>query len=116
MAAAQGTFVIESNVEVASGTFRTILRGDASALTRPGQFIDIALDGKFLRRPFAAATWTGESITIYYKLIGEGTRLLSTLPAGTPLDVLTGLGNGFTIPAKPSRILLISGGLGASPL
>ena len=109
----------EQSVPVARGTVRTVLSGDTSAITRPGQFINILLDNKYLRRPLSVCDCVkGEngSVTVIYKIVGEGTLALSRLPAGTRLDVLTGLGNGYdTAPAGESP-LLIGGGAGVPPM
>ena len=109
----------EQSVPVARGTVRTVLSGDTSAIIRPGQFINILLDNKYLRRPLSVCDCVkGEngSVTVIYKIVGEGTLKLSRLPAGTRLDVLTGLGNGYdTAPAGESP-LLIGGGAGVPPM
>ena len=109
----------EQSVPVARGTVRTVLSGDTSAIIRPGQFINILLDNKYLRRPLSVCDCVkGEngSVTVIYKTVGEGTLALSRLPAGTRLDVLTGLGNGYdTAPAGESP-LLIGGGAGVPPM
>ena len=115
----QVILTIEQSAPVARGAVRTVLNGDTSAITRPGQFINILLDNKYLRRPLSVCDCVkGEngSVTVIYKTVGEGTLKLSRLPAGTRLDVLTGLGNGYdTAPAGESP-LLIGGGAGVPPM
>lgn len=115
----QVILTIAQSAPVARGTVRTVLSGDTSAITRPGQFINILLDNKYLRRPLSVCDCVkGEngSVTVIYKIVGEGTLKLSRLPAGTRLDVLTGLGNGYdTAPAGESP-LLIGGGAGVPPM
>lgn len=115
----QVILTIAQSAPVARGTVRTVLSGDTSAITRPGQFINILLDNKYLRRPLSVCDCVkGEngSVTVIYKIVGEGTLVLSRLPAGTRLDVLTGLGNGYdTAPAGESP-LLIGGGAGVPPM
>lgn len=115
----QVILTIAQSAPVARGTVRTVLSGDTSAITRPGQFINILLDNKYLRRPLSVCDCVkGEngSVTVIYKTVGEGTLALSRLPAGTRLDVLTGLGNGYdTAPAGESP-LLIGGGAGVPPM
>lgn len=115
----QVILTIAQSAPVARGTVRTVLSGDTSAIIRPGQFINILLDNKYLRRPLSVCDCTkGEngSVTVIYKTVGEGTLALSRLPAGTRLDVLTGLGNGYdTAPAGESP-LLIGGGAGVPPM
>lgn len=108
-------FKILTNRQIADKTFRMELEGDTSALKRGGQFVDIALQGHFLRRPLAAQKWDDGSMTVIYKTVGEGTLEMSRLPEGVELDILTGLGNGFNPEACGSRALIVCGGLGASP-
>ncbi len=115
----QVILTIAQSAPIARGTVRTVLSGDTSAIIRPGQFINILLDNKYLRRPLSVCDCVkGEngSVTVIYKTVGEGTLKLSRLPAGTRLDVLTGLGNGYdTAPAGESP-LLIGGGAGVPPM
>ena len=115
----QVILTIAQSAPIARGTVRTVLSGDTSAIIRPGQFINILLDNKYLRRPLSVCDCVkGEngSVTEIYKIVGEGTLALSRLPAGTRLDVLTGLGNGYdTAPAGESP-LLIGGGAGVPPM
>ena len=115
----QVILTIAQSAPVARGTVRTVLSGDTSAIIRPGQFINILLDNKYLRRPLSVCDCVkGEngSVTVIYKTVGEGTLALSRLPAETRLDVLTGLGNGYdTAPAGESP-LLIGGGAGVPPM
>ena len=115
----QVILTIAQSAPVARGTVRTVLSGDTSAIIRPGQFINILLDNKYLRRPLSVCDCVkGEngSVTVIYKIVGEGTLALSRLPAGTRLDVLTGLGNRYdTAPAGESP-LLIGGGAGVPPM
>ncbi len=95
-----------------------VLAGDTSAISVPGQFINIALPGHFLRRPISVCDYSADSVTILYKIAGEGTAEMTRFPIGTSLDVLTGLGNGFdTLRAKSSgHALLLGGGIGSAPM
>lgn len=111
----QGTYVIKANREVADKTWMMRLDGDSSAFSRGGQFVDIALDGFFLRRPFAARSWDESGFDVLYKLVGDGTMEMSRMTPGMTLDVLTGLGNGFDASACRESALVVCGGLGASP-
>lgn len=111
----QGTYSISANVEIASGIFRMRLEGDTSAFLRGGQFVDIAVPGLFLRRPLAVREWDDKGFDVVYKVVGEGTAILSGLKEGERLEVLTGLGNGFDARACRSSALVVCGGLGASP-
>ena len=107
---------VTQNREIAPGVFEMALTGDLSAVTAPGQFVNIALPGRFLRRPISVCQWTAESLTIIYKVVGTGTADLSRLPAGETLDVLTGLGNGYDIAKCPDHVAVIGGGVGVPPM
>ena len=109
-------FEIREQTEIARDTYRMVLVGDASDVTAPGQFVNIRLDGFYLRRPISVCEKTDDGLVLIYKTVGKGTGLLSTLPAGTHLDVLTGLGNGFSTAESGDRPLLIGGGVGVPPL
>ena len=87
-----------------------------SALTAPGQFVNIRLDGNFLRRPISVSDWDENSFTLLYKVVGAGTKQLSEMRPGQTLDILTGLGNGFDVSDAGEKPLLIGGGIGAAPL
>ena len=112
----QGFFTITENTELAPRTFRMVLAGDTSAITGPGQFVNIALTGKFLRRPISVCDWDGESLTILYKVVGKGTKQMSEMGPGQTLDLLTGLGNGYDLDKSGDRPLLIGGGAGVPPM
>ena len=92
-----------------------VLGGDTQYITSPGQFINIQLDGKFLRRPISVCDYSDDTITIIYKVVGEGTEQMKNLAVGEVLDVLTGLGNGYDI-SKSTKPLLIGGGVGVPPM
>ena len=86
------------------------------AVNRPGQFVNVRLDGLFLRRPISVCDWDERTITLIYKVVGEGTALLAGLRPGARLDLLTGLGNGFSTANDARRPLLVGGGVGVPPL
>ncbi len=109
-------FTITENVPVARDVFRMRLKGNTVAFSRPGQFLNIALDGFFLRRPISVSDYDADGVLIYYKVVGEGTRRMSAMTPGTVLDVLTGLGNGFDITKSGEYPLIVGGGVGAPPL
>lgn len=109
-------YIISSNREIAELTWQMRLEGDTSAFTRGGQFVDLALDGFFLRRPFAVREWDRNGFDIIYKVVGKGSGAMSAMKEGSRLEVLTGLGNGFDASACRKSALLACGGLGASPL
>ena len=92
------------------------LAGDVSGVTRAGQFVEIALDGLYLRRPISVCNYEEGELTLIYKVVGKGTDLMSQMAEGTQLDVLTGLGNGFNIDHECKRALLVGGGVGVPPL
>lgn len=109
-------FEIESNRPLTEQVFEMRLRGDASAIRRAGQFVNIAVDGLFLRRPISVCDFTDNSLTIIYKVVGEGTARMAKMQAGERLDILTGLGNGFDADRTTSKALLVGGGVGVPPL
>lgn len=106
--------VIE-NVQIAPAVFKMKLKGDVSDITAPGQFVNIKLDGLFLRRPISVCDVEGDVLTIIYKVVGKGTQYMSTVNCGL-LDVLTGLGNGYDVSCSGDKPLLIGGGVGVPPL
>lgn len=103
------------NEKLVENVYRMVLDGDTSAITKPGQFINIKLDGVFLRRPISICDYDDSTITIIYKTVGKGTILMRELSAGTKLQVLVGLGNGFTLQDKESQVV-IGGGVGVPPM
>lgn len=112
----QVLLTIKENAPIARDVYRMVLAGDVSAVTAPGQFINIALAGSFLRRPISVCDCTGDALTILYKVVGHGTAQMAQMAPGERLDVLTGLGNGFDLRAAHGRVLLVGGGIGAAPL
>ena len=112
----QSIFTIKSNTNIAPNTYKMVLAGDTSAITCSGQFINIKIEGLFLRRPLSVCDYDGESFTVLYKTVGKGTDMISDMKAGEKLDVLTGLGNGFDTSKSGLRPLLIGGGAGISPM
>lgn len=111
----QGIYDILLNEPLTNDVYKMILKGDTQSITTPGQFINIQLDGKYLRRPISVCDYDDETITIIYKVVGEGTNLMKNLSVGESLDVLTGLGNGYDI-SKSTKPLLIGGGVGVPPM
>lgn len=112
----QGIFEIESNLPLTGDVYRMVLAGDTSAITSPGQFVEIALPGKFLRRPISVNHWDEGKLTLIYKVVGSGTEQMSNLSAGSKLDVLTGLGNGYNLSRSGNHPVLVGGGVGIPPL
>lgn len=111
----ENTYKILTNDKIAKDVYKMILEGDTQYITAPGQFINIKLDGKFLRRPISVCDCDDSTITIIYKTVGSGTEYMSTLGANETLDILTGLGNGYDI-SKSAKPLLIGGGVGVPPM
>ncbi len=112
----QVIFEIVSNQALTKDVYRMVLSGDTSAITAPGQFVEIALPGKFLRRPISVSDWGENSLALIYKVVGHGTEQMALLPAGTRLDLLTGLGNGYDTTPSGDTPVLVGGGVGVPPL
>lgn len=110
------TFEIRENTPIAQCVYRMVLDGDTRDITRSGQFVNIRLDGFFLRRPISVCDRTDDSLTIIYKCVGHGTEKMSRMSAGEKLEVLLGLGNGYDISLSGERPMLIGGGVGVPPL
>ena len=109
-------YTILSNQLIADKTFRMRLAGPTGSLKRAGQVVNVAVDGFYLRRPLAAQEWDAESLAVIYKVVGEGTAMMSRMQPGQSLELLCGLGNGFDSEACSSSALIACGGLGASPV
>ncbi len=112
----QGFFKIIENIPLTDSVYRMVLMGDTSAITAAGQFVNIKLDGMFLRRPISVCDCEDGQLTIVYKAVGKGTEQMSKMPVGTELDVLTGLGNGYDLTLAGDQPLLIGGGVGVPPM
>jgi dihydroorotate dehydrogenase electron transfer subunit len=112
----QGIYEILSNVQLTDTVFKMVLGGDTSAITATGQFVNIKLDGEFLRRPISVCDWDESTITIIYKVVGVGTEQMAGMKAGQTLDVLVGLGNGYDTSKSGDAPLLIGGGVGVPPM
>lgn len=111
----QGHFEIIESIPLTDSIMRMKLRGDTSAITRSGQFINILLDGLYLRRPISVCDCEGDVVTIIYKVVGKGTKQMQKMHNGT-LDVLTGLGNGYDTDVSGNTPVLLGGGVGVPPL
>ncbi len=112
----QGFYEIKSNVKLTESIYEMVLEGDTSSITAPGQFINIKLDGFYLRRPISICDYDDTTITIIYKVVGDGTEVMSKMNAGEKLDVLCGLGNGFDTSKSLDKPVLIGGGVGVPPM
>ena len=106
-------YQIAANRPIAADTYKLVLSGEGPV---DGEFVHLEIPPYFLRRPFSVCDTSESGLTILYKTVGEGTRALASLPAGASLNVLTGLGKGFSADACRENALLVGGGLGAAPL
>ncbi len=112
----QGIYEVLKNEQLTSTVYRMVLSGDTSALVRPGQFVNLLVEGCYLRRPISVYDWDENTVTIIYKVVGEGTDKMSKWQEGHKCDILVGLGNGFDTSKSGDRPLLIGGGVGVPPL
>ena len=112
----QSIFEIQSNIPLTDCVYKMVLLGDTSAITAPGQFVNIQLDHHFLRRPISVCDYDESSLTIIYKVVGKGTEAMSAMRPGEKLDILSGLGNGYDLSCTGDAPLLIGGGVGVPPM
>ena len=112
----QGWFIVTDQKIIADGVCRLSLSGDTSAITAPGQFVNIRMDGFYLRRPISVFDCSEGQLSLIYKIVGKGTAAMSQLSPGDKIDILTGLGNGYDLSLSGDRPLLIGGGAGVPPL
>ncbi len=112
----QSIFTVEANTPLTNCVYRMHLLGDTSAITAPGQFVNIQLTGRFLRRPISVCDYDEHSLTIIYKVVGKGTADMAAMKKGDQLDVLTGLGNGYDLTCAGDAPVLIGGGVGVPPM
>ena len=107
---------IVENRPLTGSVYQMTLKGDTSAISHPGQFVELSLEGFFLRRPISVCNYDEGTLTLIYKVVGKGTAQMANLPQGTKLSALTGLGNGFNDAVECSSALLVGGGVGVPPL
>ena len=112
----QSIFKVLSNERIAKNVYKMILSGDTSGITSPGQFVNLLVDSCFLRRPISVCDVNGSELTLVYKVVGTGTKLMSKAAAGDEFDTLTGLGNGYDLSESGGSPLLLGGGVGVPPL
>ncbi len=112
----QEIFAILSQKKIAKDVFKMVLSGNTDGITASGQFVNIKLDGFYLRRPISVCDYDKNSLTLIYKTVGEGTLAMSKYEAGAKLDLLVGLGNGYDTSLSGQRPLLLGGGVGVPPL
>ena len=112
----QSIFEILSNEALTDCVYKMVLSGDTSAITAAGQFVNIQLDGLFLRRPISVCDYDADTLTIVYKVVGKGTEAMSKMVPGRKLDILTGLGNGYDLSLSGQKPVLLGGGVGVPPM
>ena len=112
----QSIFTIKENVALTTNVYKMTLVGDTSDITNCGQFVNILLDGLYLRRPISVCDCEGDTLTLVYKVVGKGTEQMSGMASGECLDVLTGLGNGYDLSKSGDAPLLLGGGVGVPPM
>jgi len=112
----QSIFTILSNTALTDSVYKMVLSGDTSAITNCGQFVNIQLDGLFLRRPISVCDYDAETLTIVYKVVGKGTEAMCKMAPGNELDILTGLGNGYDLSLSGDDPVLLGGGVGVPPM
>ncbi|WP_304953733.1 dihydroorotate dehydrogenase electron transfer subunit [uncultured Alistipes sp.] len=112
----QGIYTVLTNEPLTASVHRMRLGGDTQWIVRPGQFVNIALEGRYLRRPISVCDYDAATLTLIYKVVGEGTAQMARMEPGGQLDLLTGLGNGFATDSDARRPLLVGGGVGVPPL
>lgn len=109
-------YTVLSNEQLTETTYKMVLAGDTQYITSPGQFINIQISGLYLRRPISVCDYDDKTITIIYKVVGKGTEILSKALKDDKFNVLTGLGNGYTLYDSVKSPLLVGGGVGVPPL
>ena len=112
----QVTYTILVNAPLTASVYRMVLQGDTGPITAPGQFVNLQLDGLYLRRPISVCDVAGDKLTLIYKVVGRGTKQLSHMVPGDQLDTLSGLGNGYDLTMAGDRPVLIGGGVGVPPM
>ena len=112
----QSIFRILSNEALTDSVYRMVLSGDTSHIGGCGQFVNILLDGLYLRRPISVCDYDDATLTLVYKVVGKGTEAMSLMGAGTELDILTGLGNGYDLSLAGDKPVLLGGGVGVPPM
>lgn len=112
----QSIFTVLSNDALTENVYKMVLAGDTSAITAPGQFVNIKLEGMFLRRPISVCDYDSSTLTIIYKTVGKGTEAMAAMAPGARLDLLTGLGNGYDLTLSGENPVLLGGGVGVPPM
>lgn len=108
--------IVMSNKEIAKDTFQMVIQSKITKTMEPGQFVNIRIEGYMLRRPISISSIDHQSFTIIYKVVGDGTKKLSTMPSQSLIDVFGPLGHGYTIDETLDEVLIVGGGVGVPPL
>ena len=109
-------FTIIDNQKIAKDVYKMTLRGDTSTIRNAGEFVNLKIDGFYLRRPISVCDVEGDVLTLIYKVVGGGTEAMSAMEKGAELLVMTGLGNGYDLSVAGESPLLIGGGVGVPPM
>ena len=109
-------FTIRENVALTDSVYKMVMEGDTSAIGASGQFVNIKLDGQYLRRPISICDYDDGILTIIYKVVGTGTEQMSAMKASDKLNILVGLGNGYDTSLSGDDPVLVGGGVGVPPL
>ncbi len=109
-------YSIISNKQLTGTVYEMKLEGDTSMITAPGQFVNVKLEGFYLRRPISICDWNENELTLVYKTVGQGTKAMSKMEPGTELDILCSLGNGYDLDKIPQEPVLAGGGVGVPPM
>lgn len=113
------TYTITANRQLTAEIYEMRLSGDTSEISAPGQFVNIRLDGFYLRRPISICDWKEGELTLLYKVVGRGTKAMAERKEGSALELLCPLGNGYNldrISQGSERPLLVGGGVGIPPI
>ena len=108
--------IIQQNRKIAENVYELTLAGEFPETIKAGQFVNLTVPGCYLRRPISVCDFDGDRLTLVYKVVGKGTEIMSRLPIGEKVDVLTGLGNGYDLEKSGEKPLLVGGGAGVPPL
>jgi len=112
----QTIYTIIDNAPLTADVSRMVLWGDMSAFTAPGQFVNLLIDGLYLRRPISVCDLADDRLTLIYKVVGQGTEKMRQMRPGETIDALSGLGNGYDLSPAGEKPLLLGGGVGVPPL
>ncbi len=107
--------VIDQN-KIATDIYSMWIETEAANSAKPGQFIDVYLndDSKLLPRPISICEVKENKLRIVYRVVGGGTKIMSTYQEGNDIDIIGPLGNGFTM--RDGKAILVGGGIGVPPM